>query len=280
MGFADINGIKICYEIHGDGYPVILVHGFGSKKETWIAQIPPLSEYFKVIAFDNRGAGKSDRSEEPFTMEMFTGDIRGLMDFLKVEKTHIIGWSLGGMIVQEFVLKYPERVNKVVLINTAYKVVGSGGDTKAKDMYIKMRLEDLKLLQRDPKESFWKSARASYYHKFRKQMMANTKKKFYGLWSVEEIIKERAIDPPTPRDIENQAHALNNFNTFERLSEIKNKTLLLTASHDRLLPKTVMIEMHERIPTSTLKIIDKAGHSSPISKAPEVNQTITDFLKE
>ena len=98
MNFADVNGIKICYEIHGDGYPVILVHGFGSKKEAWVAQTSPLAEYFKVITFDNRGAGKSDRPDGPYTMEIYADDIRGLMDFLKIEKAHVLGWSLGGML--------------------------------------------------------------------------------------------------------------------------------------------------------------------------------------
>lgn len=118
--FALVNDVNICYEIYGDGDPVLLVHGFGSKKEAWIAQTEPLAKHFKVIRFDNRGAGKSYRPEGPYTMEIFADDINALLDFLEIEKTHIIGWSLGGMIVQNFVLKYPQRVKKMVLINTNY----------------------------------------------------------------------------------------------------------------------------------------------------------------
>ena len=62
--------------------------------------------------------------------------------------------------------------------------------------------------------------------------------------------------------------------TFDRLHEIKNETLLITSSHDRITPQSVMEEMHERIPNSTLKLIDKAGHDSPLSRAPEINQMI------
>ena len=113
--FAELKGVKICYELKGKGYPVILVHGFGAKKEDWIAQFGPLSEKFKVIRFDNRGAGKSDRPKTPYTMEVFADDIKGLMDYLKIKKAHIIGWSLGGMIVQNFVLKYPNYVNKLTM---------------------------------------------------------------------------------------------------------------------------------------------------------------------
>jgi pimeloyl-ACP methyl ester carboxylesterase len=66
--FAEVNSIKICYEISGEGEPLLLVNGFGSKKESWIAQFKHLSERFRVIRFDNRGAGKSDRPHIKYTM--------------------------------------------------------------------------------------------------------------------------------------------------------------------------------------------------------------------
>ncbi|MFX1592221.1 MAG: alpha/beta fold hydrolase [Promethearchaeota archaeon] len=273
--FAFINGINICYEIKGEGDPVLLVHGLGSKKESWIAQFKPLSEHFKVIRFDNRGCGKSDRPKGVYTMELLADDIAGLMDSLKIEKAHIIGWSLGGMIVQNFVLKYPEYVNKMVLINTNY----GQPDESGAEVYKNMRLADLKLRKEDPEKSFWQSARGGFYIKFRKQLEADPSKKWYGLWSAEDLIKERVIDPPTEEDIEVQAGAANTHHTLERLNEIKNESLLITSTHDRVMPTTVMKEMHERIPNSTLKVIDKAGHDSPLSRAPEVNKMIIDFLK-
>lgn len=273
--FADVNGIKLCYEIKGDGDPVLLVHGFGSKKESWIAQFKPFSEHFKTIRFDNRGAGKSDRPKGDYTMEVFADDIAGLMDFLKINKAHIIGWSLGGMIVQNFVLKYPELVNKMVLINTNYGTPDESGA----EVYKNMRLAGLKARKEDPEKAFWQSTRLGYYIKFRKQMEAEPSKKWYGLWSVEDLIKDSVIDPPTVEDIEVQVGAVNTHHTLERLSEIKNESLLITSTHDRVIPTAVMKEMHKRIPESTLRVIDKAGHASPRSRAPEINEMIIDFLK-
>ena len=274
--YADVNEIKICYEIYGKGYPVILVHGFGSKKEVWIAQVGALSEKFKVIAFDNRSAGKSSRPDEPYTMETLADDIRGLMDFLKIEMAHIIGWSMGGGIVQNFVLKYPARVNKVVFINTFFNLPA---DEAGIGWLRKSRLEEIELIKKDPEKAFWLNARIFTYREFRKQMESNPKKKFYGIWSIEDEIRESTIDMPTPKDIENQIHAIKSHNTLERLNEIKNKTLLLTASHDRVCPKSGMVEMHKRIPNSTLKVIEKAGHNSPKSRTPEVNKIIIEFLE-
>jgi len=273
--FAKVNGIKICYEIAGEGEPLFLVHGFGSKKESWIAQFPVLSKHFKVIRFDNRGAGKSDRPKGTYTMEVFADDIKGLIDYLGLEKTNIAGWSLGGMIVQNFVLKYPEKVKKVVLINTNYGFPDEDGPL----VYKNMRLEEEKQKKIDHVKAWWDAARTGYYIKFRKEMEANPSKKWYGLWSADDLIEESIIDTPTVEDIETQAYALKTHDTFDRLKTIKSPTLIITASHDRLTPRSSMEEIHGQIPNSKFIIIDKAGHSSPLEKAPEVNQAIIDFLK-
>ena len=269
--YIDVNGIKICYEIQGVGDPVVLVHGFGAKKETWYGQFGPLSEKFKVIRFDNRGAGKSDRPNVPFTMDMFVEDINGLMEALAIDKAHIIGWSLGGMIVQHFLLKYPERVNKAVLLLTNYKGQGI-------ELYKESRHEGLEVLLEDPEKAFWDSVATNFHHSFKKKMKEDPKKKFYGLWSVEDVIEDSAIDPATHEDIDNQASALEEHNTLDRLHEVQNETLLVAASHDRLCPKSTMEEMNMRMPNSMLKVIDKAGHAAPNSRAPEINELIIDFL--
>ena len=273
--FAEVNNIKISYEIFGDGYPVVLVHGFGDTKEGWRAQTPELSKSFKVIRFDNRGAGKSKCPEDKYELDDFVEDIKGLMDHLGIEKAHIIGWSLGGMLVQNFVLKYPERANKVVLINTN----AGTPDESGPEVYKNMRLEKEKLKKEDPVKAFWSTARTSYYIKFRKQMEAEPSKKWYGLWSVEELIEESAKTIATEQEIELQGNVLKVHNTKDRLKNISNPVLLLTATHDRITPRSSMEEMHNLLPNSTFYVVEKAGHGSPLEKAPEVNQQILDFLK-
>ncbi|MHA1254751.1 MAG: alpha/beta fold hydrolase [Promethearchaeota archaeon] len=276
--YIDVNDIKICYEIHGreDQYPILLVHGFGAKKEHWIAQISALSEKYKVIIFDNRDAGKTSRSNRPYTMETLADDIKCLMDKLNIDKTHIVGWSMGGAIVQNFVLKYPERVNKVILINTFLDLPADEGGIEA---LRKSRFDEIEMIKKDPDKAYWQSARIFFYREFRKEMQLNPNKKFYGVWSVENEIKETTINIPTHSEIENQINAIKTHKTIDRLSQIKNKTLLLAASHDKVCPKSNMVEMNKRIPNSILKIIEKAGHNSPKSRTPEVNKIILDFLK-
>ena len=274
--YANVNGVKLCYEVFGEGYPLFLIHGFGAKKETWVAQRPVLSKYFKVISLDNRGAGKSERPDTEYTMEIFADDINALMQHLGIDKAHIAGWSLGGMIVQNFILKYPERVNKLILINTNHGFPDESGP----EVYKNMRLDEIKMKKEDPVKAWFSGARSGFYIKFRKELEADPSKKWYGLWSVEELIEMSTVDPPTEKDVNLQAGALKTHNTFERLHTIKSPTLILTASNDKVIPKSSMEEIHEKIPNSTLVVINKAGHQSPLEKAPEVNQQIIDFLKD
>jgi pimeloyl-ACP methyl ester carboxylesterase len=274
--YAKVNNIRICYEENGKGFPILLVHGFGGNKEGWIGQWKPLSEYFKVIRFDNRNGGNSDRPNTPNSLDMLADDVKGLMDYLKLEKAHVIGWSMGGIIVQKFAIKYPSRLEKLVLINT---VMGAP-DEKGVEIIRNNHLEELENRKEDKVKSFWKSAHLGFYIKFRKEMEANPKKKFHGLWSVEDLIDLQMLNPLTPQDIINQSYALFPPNTYDELKQIKNQTLVIASSHDRLTSSKSMIEMQHAIPNSILKVIENAGHNSPLSRAPEVNKAIIEFLNK
>ena len=273
MSFANANGINLSYEMKGEGFPVIFIHGFGSKKEIWKPQVLDLSKKFKTITFDLRGAGMSNKPNFPYTMEMFADDIKGLMDFLQIELTHIIGRSLGGMIAQNFVLKFPQNVEKLVLIATSVKF------NQSIDPVISGRIQEVKLLKTDPEQAFWNKAYFTFHQKFRNILKNNPKKKIYNSFSLEDLIEESKINPSRPQDIINQGNAMKGHNTLDRLHQIKNQTLLLAASHDRLIPKSAMDDIHKRISNSVLKIIENAGHFMTLSRASEINKLIIDFFE-
>lgn len=235
-----------------------------------------LSNYFRVIIYDQRGAGKSERPNEPFTMDMLAEDLAGLMNNLDIKKAHFLGFSLGGMIIQNFVLKYPSRVNKIVLINTSPGIPKKGGI----ELFHKNQLERIEAIKKDPENVLWKDVKRGFYISFRKEMKKNPKKKFHGAWSVEDLIEYIKTNPSTPKDVENQISAIRSHDTQERLAEITNKTLLIAASHDQLTPRAVMEYIHQRLPNSQIRIINKAGHEVHRSRAPEVNKMIIDFLTE
>jgi pimeloyl-ACP methyl ester carboxylesterase len=274
--FAEVNGIKLSYEMAGEGKPVFLVHGFGVSKEVWIAQFQPLAKEFKVIRFDNRGAGNSDRPNEPYMMEMFADDIRGLMDDLNIEKASVIGWSLGGMIAQHFAIKYQKRLDKLILINT---MAQWPSDKSGLEMYKNSQIEGYYNTMKDPVSTFYERAKMGFTRDFLKEMKADPKKKFFGLWSAEDLIEQSKINPSTPQDITNQVNALGHMDVIDQLKAIKNEVLVICADKDRQMPKAVNVKIYENLPNAKLVVIEGAGHDSPKERAPEINQLIIDFLK-
>jgi proline-specific peptidase len=270
------NGIKICYEIRGEGYPLILIHGFGVTKEEWIGQFIPLSEHFKVIRYDNRGAGKSDHPNEPYTMKLFADDLKALMDSLEIEQAHIVGWSVGGMIAQVFTPHYPEKVKKLVLINT---LPYWPGDETGLEMYKQSKIDALKAVKDDPVKAFYDTATPGFSRKFKKLLVEKPKEKIHGLFSAEDLIEKDKRNPITIQDIKNYTNALGTYNALESLPDIKNETLIICGTHDRSTPQSMNELIHERIPKSKLIILEKAGHGSPIERAPEINQYIIEFLQ-
>ncbi|TFF99919.1 MAG: alpha/beta hydrolase [Promethearchaeota archaeon] len=276
--FAELdNGLKLCYEINGDedADPLILVMGWTFPKERWIAQVGPLSEHFKVITFDNRGSGESDRPEGPYTMEMMAGDIIGLMDYLNIEKAHMMGYALGGMILQRLAIDYPDRVDKLVLLNCVAAFPSDEGVENVKNINIKA----LDFQQNAPRKYFMKSMGMAFHRNFIKQINEDPDQKFHDLWTIDEVAEIFTKNPQEPKDVANQGDAMIGFNILDEISSIKSDTLIISASHNRLHPKAAMEQMHERIPNSTFEVIKKSGDSCYLSRAPEINQLVIDFLK-
>ena len=123
MAKVSVNGCELYYEVHGQGDPLVLIMGLRRNVEWWYRQIPALSEKFQVIAFDNRGAGRSDKPAMEYSIRLFADDTAGLMDALDISEARILGISMGGYIAQELALNYPTKVNSLVLGCT-----GCGGD--------------------------------------------------------------------------------------------------------------------------------------------------------
>jgi pimeloyl-ACP methyl ester carboxylesterase len=275
--YTEINGINICYEIFGDGYPVFLIHGFAANKEFWIAQVGELSKKFKVITMDNRGSGKSNRPNELYTMEMLAEDLKGLMDYLKIETAHLIGHSLGGAVIQHFILKYPERVNRLVLIASFTDLPL---DQSGIEMYKNNQIAIYEASLKDPVKAFYDKMKIRFSRNFFKLMKENPAKKWYDLWSMEDLMKITQLNPLTSQDIINLSNALITHNKSTRLHKIKNETLILGAEKDRVVSKVSSEQLHQGIPNSKIKIFNEAeGHFLNLEKAAEVNQLIVDFLE-
>jgi 3-oxoadipate enol-lactonase len=109
------DGTKLHYERTGTGVPVLLVMGLGMNATGWWRTVPVLAERFEVIAFDNRGSGRSDVPDGPYTTELLADDAAAVLDAAGAERAHVYGISLGGMVAQQIALRHPDRVDRLVL---------------------------------------------------------------------------------------------------------------------------------------------------------------------
>ena len=118
--YAEVNGIKVYYEIYGTGEPLLLLHGNGAAIGSFSSQIPELSKHFKVIAVDSRAQGKSTDSDAEITYALMASDMSALIDQLHLGSVDVVGWSDGGNIGLELALAHPEQVKKLVTFGANY----------------------------------------------------------------------------------------------------------------------------------------------------------------
>src|ERR1700712_1401128 len=124
-GYAPVNGIKVYYEVYGDGKPIVLLHGaFMTIEVNWGQLIPELSKTRKVIAIEFQGHGHTPFSDRKLDMVTLASDVEGVMDHLKVDSADVVGYSMGGSVAYQLTIQNPKRVKKLVIISSTYKSTG------------------------------------------------------------------------------------------------------------------------------------------------------------
>jgi len=275
--YVELNKIKISYEIHGEGYPLIFLHGFSMYKEFWKWNIKDLSKEFKIITLDIRGCGKTDHPVEPYSMEELADDIRALLDYLNLDKTHLGGHSFGGMIAQYFALNYPNRLNKLILMSTFANLPMSKSGL---EMYKRSQLSFYEAKVKDPSKAFWDKMKQRFSRNFFKEMNQNPSKLFHNMFSTNNLMElEETKGTSKPQDILNQINAITHHNTINRLNEIKNETLILVAAKDRLVSKIASELLDEKIPNSNL-VVFNSSHFFMLEEAPNFNLEVLNFLRQ
>src|SRR5580704_6082517 len=124
-GYAPVNGIKVYYEVYGEGEPVVLIHGaFYTIQMNWGQLIPELSKTRKVIAIEMQGHGHTPYSDRKLAIPTLASDVEGVMNYLKIDSADIVGYSMGGSVAYQLTIQSPKRVRNLVIISSTYK---SGG---------------------------------------------------------------------------------------------------------------------------------------------------------
>ncbi|HEY0651468.1 MAG TPA: alpha/beta hydrolase, partial [Chryseosolibacter sp.] len=124
--YADVNGLKMYYEIHGEGFPLVLIHGGGSTLETTFGRIiPTLAKTHKVIAVEMQAHGHTADIDRPLSFEQDADDIAALLKYLGIAKANVFGFSNGANTTLQVAVRHPERVHKIIVASTMYKMTGA-----------------------------------------------------------------------------------------------------------------------------------------------------------
>ena len=248
----------------GGGEPLVLVMGLGGDHLAWGFQFPVFAERYRVIAFDNRGAGQSDVPDHPYTTRMMADDTVGLMDVLGVERAHVLGVSMGGMIAQEIALKHPARVRSLQLHCTLGRP----------DAYLRALIANGRVQRRrmTPEEAMragylWLFAPATY----------NERPEFV------QMILQNALANPYPMSLtgfERQCDAVETHDALERLDTIRCPTLISVADHDILVPPRFSRELADRIPHARFRLVEGAGHGYFWERPDVFNQMCLEVLAD
>lgn len=257
-----INDSSLFYEVRGKGSPLLLIAGLGSDSSSWLGVIKNFEGNFKTIAFDNRGCGRSDIGGREFSIALMAEDAVKLLDFLGVEKAHILGHSMGGYIAQEVAINYPERVDKLVLSSTA--AVSSKRNCEFfYDMYCRLKE---------------KGYSKDWYMRW-----------VPWLFSAEAIADKNFIDSFIKNSLrypyfqkaegfKNQIDAIYSFDVRDKIASIKSKTLVLEGGDDRLITPEESGVMAMSIHGSEFKLLEDAAHAIQIETPKLFSAVVLDFL--
>ncbi|MGH7354582.1 MAG: alpha/beta fold hydrolase [Candidatus Rokuibacteriota bacterium] len=257
-----VGDIGLHYIEHGRGDPLLLVMGFGGDHLAWGFQVPAFAARHRVIAFDNRGVGQTDAPDAPYSTRVMADDAVGLLDALGIERAHVLGVSMGGMIAQELALNHPGRVRTLQLHCTYARP--DGYILALVDAWCRVRTTfDQEHALRTI--ALWLFAPATYNE--RPELV--------------ETLLQTALANPHPQSVTGflrQGDAVRAHDTLDRLEKLRCPTLVSVAEDDILVPPRFTRELAARIPGAELRTIPGAGHVYFWERPEVFNEICLDFI--
>lgn len=253
------NGIGINYEITGSGPCwVTLSHSLACDLGMWAPQMAALTARYTVLRFDTRGHGGSDAPSGAYTLEQMADDVIGLLDALKVERTHFVGLSMGGMIGQHVALKVPERLDSLVLADTTSRY-----PLEAQAVWP----ERIKLVTEQGMEPLVESTLARWFTAPYRAAHPEVMARIGGLIRTTPVAGYIGC-----------CHAIPRIDVTERLRELKMPALVIVGDQDAGTPPAMAREIAQAIPGARLEIIPGAAHLSNIEQAETFNRLLLGFI--
>ncbi len=262
MPMVKVNDINMYYETHGEDEALILISGNGAESSQWKDMIPMFSKNYKVIPFDNRGAGRTDKPDMEYSMDMMTADVIGLMDALEIENAHILGASMGGMIAQNIAYLYPDRVKSLILVVTSMK--NSCRANYACKQAIKRVMDGS-----DPDAL----AEYSAVWSFPEEVLANS-----GAVDRIKSAMVHVLNPQTVNAFKRQNDALATFDSSGWISEITAPTLVIAGDGDIIWPQKYSGHELAKVISGSKFVSLPGAHMAYILSAEAFQEQIMEYL--
>ncbi|MCI3243369.1 alpha/beta fold hydrolase [Streptomyces spinosisporus] len=255
MPQLEVHGAALTYDDEGpregDGVPLVFIHGWTANRHRWDHQMTHFARTRRVIRLDLRGHGDSG-GKGVRTIAELAEDVTALLDHLDVERAVLVGHSMGGMIAQTITLDQPERVERLVLVDSISRMTYSRGRG---------------LLMG-----------ASTLVPFKLFIAANIRRAFAPGFPREQVRAYIKASADTPRDVVMPLYgAMRAFDVLDRVGDIRVPTLMVHGYHDIQLPLRQMLRMAKAYPDAVVRIID-AGHELPVEKPAELTTALDQFL--
>lgn len=263
MPKAKLSDVEIFYELKGMGDPLVLVPGFASGAWSWEQQAAELSRDFSVITFDPRGVSKSNISNgADVSIKSIAEDVAGLLESRGFAKANILGISFGGFVAQEFALKYPHKLRKLVLASTSF----GGANHVAPSMEVLSAFASTDGL--NSAERIRPYITMAFTPSFA-ESSPDTVDRFCTL---------REKNPVPEQVYLQQLQSAMAFDAESRLPNISAETLVVTGDRDVVVPMQNSVNLATVLPNARLEIIGGAGHMAFVERAGEFNTIVRDFL--
>jgi pimeloyl-ACP methyl ester carboxylesterase len=257
------DGARIYYRVTGSRAqePLVLIMGMGWDMSGWNLLMPYLDDY-RVLRLDNRGTGRSDKPDRPYTIKQMAGDVVRCMNAAGMDSAHVYGASLGSMIAQELALTYPARVRSLILGCPSPGVVSLPGSPR----WLRLLLGRQPV---SPEQSFMRAARLLYGVSLEERPEA-----------IEEVMHRRVAVRVAPDGVRRQFQAVLRWSSLRRLRNIAVPTLVMHGDHDRLIPVGNGRIIARLVPGARLHVFQGAGHVYGTDHPEEHLDVVLDFLDE
>lgn len=281
--FIQTNGIRMHFVEQGKGYPVLFIHGYPELWYSWRAQVPALAQAgFHAIAPDLRGYGETEKPPkiEDYAIKKIVGDIVGLLDALKIKKTIIVGHDWGGIIVWQVALMAPERIERVISLNTPYRgraqarPIGDFKELPGSRVNYVLHYQEPGLAESEimPDVRKWLDSTIRRLAK-RSEFLTDKELDYYA-----SAFQKGGITGP----INYYRNINRNWETTPELAnkQVTQKSLIIMAENDPILIPQSAEGMEKYVPNLTKKLIKDCGHWTQQEQPEQVNSMIIEWLKD